>query len=81
MRTDATALRRRAIMDSLFVSARIFTRLGRDGAATMAEQRLMDMLDRPRCDRIALDRQAVIALEMARDAGRAFVHAGLDRPS
>lgn len=63
---------RRAIADNLFVSARIFARLGREGAAAMARNELMDLLDRPLASDAINSARAARALELARDAGRAF---------
>ncbi|MES2494604.1 MAG: hypothetical protein V4618_00690 [Pseudomonadota bacterium] len=65
-------LARRAIADNLFVAARIFTRLGRDGAAAMARGQLMDLLDRPLASAEVNAARATRALELTRDAGRAF---------
>lgn len=73
MSTDT--LRVRAIADSLFVSSRIFARLGREGAAAMARGELMDLLDRPRVAGNVQTARALRALELARDAGRAFARA------
>lgn len=69
---DPAALQRRAMVDSLFVSARIFSRLGRDGAADMARGQLMELLDRPLVSPGAVRARAINALELTRDAGRAF---------
>lgn len=69
------ALARRAIIDSLFVSERVFARLGRAGAAAMARARLMDALDRPLVDDPLLAARAMQAMQMARDCGRAFAEA------
>lgn len=69
---DAHTLQRRAIADGLFVAERIFARLGREGAASMARAQLMDLLDRPLVDTRATASRVVRAMQLARDAGRAF---------
>ena len=64
-------IRRKAIVQSLAVSARVFERAGRHGAATMARQMLVDQLDRPRVDDAALASRSAHALSLTRDAQRA----------
>ena len=68
---DLRAIKERAIVHSLIISARVFERAGRHGAATMARQMLVDQLDRPRVDDAALASRSAHALSLTRDAHRA----------
>jgi len=70
------ALRRKAIVQSLAVAARVFERAGRGGAATMARQMLVDHLDHPRVDDAVLASRSTNALALTRDAHRARIQMG-----